>query len=106
MPTPPTIDLATVDDTVFRPHVDTEFTLRWEDGEVPVTLIDVAEYPDHRAEDDHDKRKPFGLVFKCESASLPQGTYALDHPDLPSCVLFLSPFEGGERWCQLEAIFN
>jgi hypothetical protein len=46
------------------------------------------------------------LVFKCETAVLPQGSYTLLHPQLPPCVLFLSPFQGGEQWCKLEAIFN
>jgi len=106
MPDLETIDLATVDESTFRPHVDSEFTLRCEAGEFPVTLMSIAEYPDHRAEDERQRRKPFGLVFQCGSTVLAQGIYTVGHPDLPSCDLFLSPFDGGEGWCKLEAIFN
>ena len=41
-----------------------------------------------------------------DEAVLPAQTYQVQHPDLPPCELFLSPFEGGEDWCSLEAIFN
>lgn len=100
------IDLATVDESVFRRHVDSEFTLGCEQGAFPATLVEVAEYPDRSAEDDRQKRKPFGLIFKCESAVLAQGIYHLAHPEVPALDLFLSPFEGGANWCKLEAVFN
>jgi hypothetical protein len=100
------IDLATVTGSDFEPHVNSEFTLRWDGGECRVTLIEVAEYPDHRGARRSARRRPFGLVFRCAAGALPQGTYGLEHSHLPSCVLFLSPFDGGEDWCMLEAIFN
>ena len=43
MPSPSSIDLATVNGSVFQPHVDSAFTLRWEDSEIAVTLIEVTE---------------------------------------------------------------
>ena len=105
------IDLAAVQDSDFRPHVDTEFVIRGDGGEIadiPLTLIEVSEYPDHRADDErhNQKRKPFGLVFKCDVGVLAQGTYRFEHAKLPPLELFVSPFDGGENWCKVESIIN
>jgi len=98
------IDLATVEGSGFQPHVDSEFTLvREGENSLELTLLEVAGYPDHSA---GERRKPFGLIFKCETGGLPQGTYRLEHAECPAIDLFLSPFEGGETWTKLEAIIN
>ena len=107
MPDLENIDLATVEQSVFEPLVNSEFTLEFEDGSIPAVLTEVAPYPAHSPDGASEPaRKPFGLVFKCESASIVPGSYSVSHPELPSCELFLSPFEGGADWCKLEAIFN
>ncbi len=106
MPDLQTIDLATVDASIFRPHVDSTFTLHHGADRVLLRLTDIADYPERRAKDGAPLRKPFGLVFHSEKALLVQGTYPLEHPELPACEIFLSPFEGGDGWCKLEAIFN
>lgn len=107
MPDLEAIDLATVTDSVFRPHLNSEFMVRaGEDAQLALTLVDIAEYPDHRPEEASSSRKPFGLIFRCDAGVLEQGCYAIAHAALPPCELFLSPFEGGDGWCKLEAIFN
>ena len=106
MPDMQTIDLASVDASVFRPHVNTEFTLRSVAGAFPATLIGVDEQPGAQRELDSQKRTPFSLVFHCQSALLGQGMYTLNHAELSACDIFLSPFEGGDGWCKLEAVFT
>ena len=100
------IDLATLESTVFKPLLNSEFTLKGEEETFPATLMEISEIPDNRPEDDRLRKKPFTLVFLCETAVLTQGIYALEHPELAPCNLFLSPFEGGEVWCKMEALFN
>jgi len=103
------IDISTVDDSEFRQHLNTEFTISCEGEDVPdikLLLEDISDYPDHREEDERQKRKPFGLIFKCGSGMLEQGVYRLEHSELPPCELFISPYEGGDGWCRLEAIIN
>lgn len=101
-----TIDLAQVDRSVFQPLLDSECILRGETESFPVRLIEISELPDNRPADERIRKNPFALVFLCESAVLIQGMYGLEHPKLPPCNLFLSPFEGGDGWCKLEALFN
>lgn len=101
-----TIDLAEVDCAVFQSLLNSEFTLCGESESFPAKLIEISELPDNRTEDECIRQKPFSLVFHCESAVLNQGTYSLEHPELAPCVIFLSPFEGGDGWCKLEALFN
>lgn len=71
-----------------------------------VTLTEVAAIADHRGAGARQKRVPFSIAFHCPSALLNQGLYKLTHENLPACEIFLSPFEGGEGWCKLEAVFN
>lgn len=105
MPDQEPMDLASVNEESFRPHLNSEFTIQSDDGAIPLTLTEVTEYPDHRPEG-ASFRKPFGLVFKCEVGVLGQGVYRLEHAALPPGEIFLSPFEGGEGWCKVEAVFN
>jgi len=103
------LDLATVDRRVFEGHLNSEFAIEVEDQEenIPLTLIEVSEYPDHRPADQQTGRKPFGLIFHCKAGHLNQGTYNLTHPELAPCLLFLSPFEGDpDGGCKVEAILN
>ena len=100
------IDLAEVESAAFQPLLNSEFTLRGETESFPAKLIEISELADNPAIDERIRQKPFSLVFHCESAALNQGTYALEHSALDPCVIFLSPFEGGDEWCKLEALFN
>lgn len=100
------IDLAELDSAVFKPFLNAEFTLCGASESFPVRLIEISELPDNRTEDARIRQNPFSLVFHCESAALKQGTYSLKHPELAPCIIFLSPFEGGNDWCKLEALFN
>lgn len=101
----PMLDLATASEEDFRPHLESGFTAESGDGrEIELRLVEVAARPDHRSEP--EGRSPFALVFQCDGALLTQGIYRLRHAELPNCELFLSPFEGGDDWCRLEAIFN
>lgn len=100
------IDVATTGGDRFLPFVGTAFRASQGGEGTTLTLLEVTEYPDHTPDGGPGSRKPFGLVFQCAAAMLPQGIYALEHPELGPCEIFLSPFEGSENGCKLEAIFN
>lgn len=113
------IDIGTVEDSTFRPHLNSEFSIRSKpdvvDGEeapeeqiIPLTLVEISHYPDHRDEDErfNQNRQPFSLVFKCDLGVLNQACYRFEHAELPPFDLFVTPIEGGEDWCKLEAVIN
>lgn len=99
------IDVATVEAAVFEGYVDSVFNLQIGDEAVEIVLKKVESSSPAGAVND-EARIPFALVFQCETTSLPAGVYSLTHLSGPACDLFLSPFAGGENWCQLEAVFN
>lgn len=105
------LDIASVQRTFFLPHVKSAFSLSPEQAggdRVVLTLEEVTEYPDHRSEEEirSGRRRPFGLIFRCGSHTLAQGTYQFSHPELPPLELFATPIAGGEGWSEIEAVIN
>lgn len=101
------LDIASVEQETFNPHLNSQFTIATEDGGESVVLVleGTSEYPDHRPSDQQTDRKPFALVFSCATHPLEQGTYHLKHDALSPFLVFLSPFEAYENGHKLEAIF-
>ncbi len=53
------------------------------------------------------KREPFSLMFHFPANSgLPQGSYALEHPDLGRMELFLVPVGIDSQGVRMQAVFN
>jgi hypothetical protein len=75
------------------------------DEAVILKLVDGSEYPQRQGAAEPATRKPFSLVFLCETHVIPPNTYRLEHAVLGSLDLFLSPFEAAGDGCRLEAIF-
>lgn len=98
-------DLGRLEGSAFEPFVETVFALQLgeEAHEVVLKKVEFSS-PSHVASE--ERRAPFSLVFRFEGCVLAAGVYALSHTSGLSCDLFLSPFDGGEDWCHLEAVFN
>lgn len=99
------LDLATVTADVFRPHLNTTFTVVVSDSEsVDLTLLEAtevgAERPGHR--------RGFSLMFGGGSTSriLPQHTYEIRHAELGNLELFLVPRTPQANEPRYEAVFN
>ena len=97
------IDLATVEQSFFAPHIDTAFVVSGE-GAPTLTLTAVEAGPGglgpgHRA--------PFSLLFSGPRQSmLWQGIHTLEHPALGRLDLFLVPIEPDVHGARYEAVFT
>lgn len=100
------IDLATITSAHFEPFLNSEFTLVCDDGRFQIALIEVTDLSGPNSPNTTRNRKSFSMVFHSNTALFNQGIYTIEHPDLAPMSIFLSPFEGGEGRCKLEAIFN
>lgn len=107
MSTPDSVDLAILKYSDFEPHLDSTFIITTPEGEaVTLKLISGSEYPQRQASVETVIRPPFSLVFLCETTVIPPNTYRVEHPELGSFDLFISPFEAAGNGCRLEAVFN
>ncbi len=94
--------------SLFKPHLETVFTLLTPEGEedLKLALLEAEEIKDHRPRGERSGRPPFALVFGCETFLIPQGTYRLEHDILDPIEIFLSPFEAYHKGSKLESVFN
>ena len=107
MSTPDSVDLAILRYSDFEPHLDSTFVITTPEGEsATLKLVSGSEYPQRQAAVEPGTRTPFSLVFLCETSVIPPNTYRVEHPELGSFDLFVSPFEAAGNGCRLEAIFN
>jgi hypothetical protein len=96
--------LATMTRATFAPHLGEGFTLAVADTRVPLTLAAVDALPPLTGA---GRREPFSLVFRGpRHQGYPQGTYAVDHPELGRLDVFLVPIEPDAQGARYEAVFT
>jgi hypothetical protein len=98
------LDLATVTADVFRPHVDSTFTVVAGSEALDLALVEVQEFPSGR----EGARRGFSLMFGGGTTAriLPQATYPIRHAALGELEIFIvprTPVAGVPRY---EATFN
>jgi hypothetical protein len=97
-------DLATLTIESFGGHVGEPFRLAGADGEVDVVLADAQSLGPPPAP---EVRAPFSLVFAGPPQPIfPQGTYRLEHPELPALELFVVPVTPGADGARYQVIFS
>jgi hypothetical protein len=98
-----TVDLASVTQETFAPHLGSGFALALCDGILELELCAVEAL---RASQ-NAPRAPFALRFRTRSVTghLPQRIYALVHPVLGTFEIFLVPLGADATGMRYEAVF-
>jgi hypothetical protein len=88
---------------LFQPHVGTSFsTLLPNEQQIVVTLESLND-----STVANTGYHSFSLYFTTNTSEpLPQGTYALQHPQLPEQLIFLVPIAKAEQGFRYQACFN
>jgi hypothetical protein len=87
----------------FEARLGQEYALPLRDGRLPLVLLEVAELP----EPGPSVRRGFSLVFRsARPGALPQGTYALEHPELGQLEIFIVPIGPRDGGMCYEAVFG
>jgi len=91
-----------LDSKVFAEHLNTQFHVQLEPGELLVLeLFDVTE------RNDSANTEQFSLLFRCPlSPLMPQGIRILEHSRLGKLDLFLVPLGTDQQGVCYQAIFN
>ena len=102
------LDPTTLSLEFFQAHLESEFVLTAGDPaySLKAKLTEVSAYPDHRPEELRTGRAPFSLVFDCPDAVVDSRVFRLEHGEIGTFEVFLSPFAALGQGCQLEAVFN
>jgi hypothetical protein len=98
-----TVDLASVTQETFAPHLGSQFALTLSDGVLELELCAVEALRTSQ----HAPRVPFALRFRTPTVTgyLPQRIYALAHPVLGMLEIFLVPLGADATGMRYEAVF-
>jgi hypothetical protein len=96
---------ATLTEEEFSQHLNSNFQVKFTDGELTLELVEVKGYPAGPNEQGGMER--FSIFFKGPGdIKLPQAVYHLTHERMGEFDVFLVPVSGDAKGYRYEAVFN